>query len=64
MNFQKSKEYIMENREKLEIPTIEFTKVTLLGTSVSNCDKPEEDEVTHTLVDGGENTGGPTCALD
>ena len=54
----------MENREKLEIPTIEFTKVTLLGPSISNCDKPVEDEVTQTLVDGGENTSsGPECAL-
>ena len=30
----------MENREKLENPIIEFTKVTLLDTS-SSCDAPE-----------------------
>lgn len=28
----------MEDREKLEIPTIEFTKVTLLTGSSSTCD--------------------------
>ena len=28
----------MENREKLEIPTIEFTPVTLMTTAASTCD--------------------------
>lgn len=33
----------MEKREKLEKPIIEFTSVTLLGGSGSNCGKPEND---------------------
>ena len=31
----------MENREKLEIPTIAFTPVTLLTTASSTCDPSE-----------------------
>lgn len=31
----------MEKREKLEIPTISFTPVTLLYTGASGCDDPE-----------------------
>ncbi len=33
----------MEKREKLEKPIIEFTSVTLLGGSGSNCEKREND---------------------
>ena len=38
----------MGNREKLEIPTIVFTPVTLLTTASSTCDPTE--------VECGENT--------
>ncbi len=36
----------MADREKLQIPTIEFTPVTLLNTS-SSCDIPAEGECTY-----------------
>lgn len=42
----------MENREKLEIPIIEFTAVTLLNTTDSTCCTGDEN-VTETIDQTG-----------
>ena len=46
----------MDNREKLEIPTIEFTRVTLLETTTNSttCD------CTGVIIDGNKDT----CEFD
>lgn len=55
----------MENREKLEIPTINFTPVTLLNAGGNSCvcnipTTTESGEITYT--DAGHNV--PECKID
>lgn len=47
----------MGSHEKLEIPTIEFTKITFLGFSASNCGMTEEEYQDYINEHGGDIEG-------
>lgn len=53
----------MDNREKLEIPTIAFTEVTMLYTASSTCSAEtckKYDATTGSLIMGNNNIQGDT----